>query len=57
MKEYVTLAEALSGSLSLTEALNRIPYGLCSICDAEHTWNNVKCDLLFWEIPKEESNE
>ena len=21
-------------------------YGLCSICDGEHAWANVKCDLL-----------
>lgn len=21
-------------------------WGLCSICDGEHAWANVKCDLL-----------
>ena len=34
--------------MSLYEELASVPYGLCNICDGEHAWNNVKCDLL-WE--------
>jgi hypothetical protein len=30
-----------------------VPYGLCSICDGEHAWQNVKCDLLW--TPEEEN--
>lgn len=44
MSEFVTLADDL----------NSVPYGLCSICDGEHAWNDVKCDLLW--IPEEDED-
>jgi hypothetical protein len=31
---------------SLTEAINDIPWGKCSLCKAEHTFPDVKCDLM-----------
>ncbi len=36
-------------SKDLFEALSEVmdSWGVCSICDAEHAWANVKCDLLF----------
>jgi hypothetical protein len=34
-------------SKDLFEALRDVPWGVCSICDAEHAWPDVKCDLLF----------
>lgn len=43
-------------SKDLYEALNEVldSWGLCSICDAEHAWANVKCDLQFF--PAEEGD-
>jgi hypothetical protein len=41
------------GEYDLYEGLASVPWGLCSICDGEHSWNNVKCDLLW--IPEEDN--
>lgn len=27
-------------------------WGVCAICDGEHAWANVKCDLLDEPAPK-----
>jgi hypothetical protein len=32
---------------SITEAINSIAYGLCSVCKAKHEFPNVKCDLIL----------
>jgi hypothetical protein len=37
MTEYKTLAEAIDS----------IGFGMCSICEAEHEFPDVKCDLMF----------
>ena len=36
-------------SKDLFEALTEVmdSWGVCSICDGEHAWANLKCDLLF----------
>jgi hypothetical protein len=31
---------------TLQEAINSIGYGLCSLCQAEHEFPDVKCDLM-----------
>jgi hypothetical protein len=40
----------------LFEALSEVmdSWGVCSICDAEHAWANVKCDLLFEPVEEGE---
>lgn len=32
---------------SLAEAIESIDYGMCSICQAEHEFPNIKCDLIL----------
>ena len=32
---------------SLAEAIESIGYGMCSICQAEHEFPDVKCDLIL----------
>ena len=32
---------------SIAEAINAIPFGKCNLCKAEHTFPNVKCDLMI----------
>jgi hypothetical protein len=40
---------------TLQEAIDSIGYGLCSLCQAEHEFPDVKCDLMdgkeaeFWQ--------
>ena len=31
---------------TLKEAIDSIGYGLCSLCEAEHEFPDVKCDLM-----------
>jgi len=37
---------------SLAEAIESIGYGMCSICQAEHEFPDIKCDLLLEEEGK-----
>lgn len=30
---------------SISEAINAIPFGYCTWCEAEHEFNNIKCEL------------
>lgn len=32
---------------SLAEAIESIGYGMCSICQAEHEFPDIKCDLIL----------
>lgn len=34
---------------TLQEAFDSIGFGMCSICEAEHEFPDVKCDLMFEE--------
>lgn len=34
---------------SLAEAIESIGYGMCSICQAEHEFPDIKCDLILEE--------
>lgn len=38
----------MKNEMGLFEALRMVAdtYGLCKVCDAEHEWANVKCDLM-----------
>jgi len=31
---------------TMHEAIDSIGYGMCSICQAEHEFPNIKCDLM-----------
>ena len=35
---------------TLTEAIDSIEYGMCSICNAKHEFPNVKCDYMDGHI-------
>jgi hypothetical protein len=34
---------------TLQEAIDSIEFGMCSICEAEHEFPDVKCDLMYGE--------
>ena len=34
---------------TLQEAIDSIGFGMCSICEAEHEFPDVKCDLMYGE--------
>jgi len=36
--------------MTLTEAIDSIEYGMCSICKAKHEFPNVKCDYMDGHI-------
>jgi hypothetical protein len=35
---------------TVEEAFDAIPWGKCSLCKEEHTFPDVKCDLIYEEV-------